>query len=297
MATYVFSDVHGHAATLDRLLERVQPGEGDRIFMLGDMIDRGPDPVGVLKTCRSLNESGACILMGNHEDLMLSYFEDSDDPTNVTNWLINGGATTSEGLFALPEAERIELLDWVANLPLYAYAVVEGRPYIMVHAGIRPNIRVVRPGRAGASGEGSDAEGASGRPGEKAALPMAMGWSEEDLTALLEAQSPEDLLWIRDAFWGHPTGLLDERGRGPIVIAGHTPTVYLEGMADRPNRSPVDEDGLCRMVRVGASAETYGVADRWDIDCGAAGGAGFGKLLMLRVDDEIEFYEPIREGE
>jgi serine/threonine protein phosphatase 1 len=39
------------------------------------------------------------------------------------------------------------------------------------------------------------------------------------------------------------------------------------------------------------------VADRWDIDCGAAGGAGFGKLLMLRIDDEVEFYEPIREGE
>jgi serine/threonine protein phosphatase 1 len=302
MATYVFSDVHGHAATLDRLLERVQPGEGDRVFMLGDMIDRGPDPVGVLKTCRSLYESGACILMGNHEDLMLNFFESPDDPMNVSNWLINGGTTTSEGLFALPEIERIELLDWVANLPLYAYAVVEGRPYIMVHAGINPYVRIVRSGEADANGDGAAADGnepsgEAGEAGEKVVVPTAMGWSEKDLTALLEAQSPEDLLWIRDAFWGHPTGLLDERGQGPIVIAGHTPTVYLESMADCPNRSPVDEDGLCRMVRVGASPETYGVADRWDIDCGAAGGAGFGKQLILRIDDEVEFYEPIREGE
>jgi serine/threonine protein phosphatase 1 len=51
------------------------------------------------------------------------------------------------------------------------------------------------------------------------------------------------------------------------------------------------------MVKVGASAQTGGVADRWDIDCGAAGGAGFGNLLMLRLDDGQETYEPVREGE
>jgi hypothetical protein len=142
--------------------------EGDRVFMLGDMIDRGPDPVGVLKTCRSLYESGACILMGNHEDLMLNFFESPDDPMNVSNWLINGGTTTSEGLFALPEIERIELLDWVANLPLYAYAVVEGRPYIMVHAGINPYVRIVRSGEADANGDGAAADGnePSGEAGE-----------------------------------------------------------------------------------------------------------------------------------
>ena len=124
-----------------------------------------------------------------------------------------------------------------------------------------------------------------------------MRWSELDLQALLAVQDTDDLLWIRDAFWGRPTGLLDERGQGPIVIAGHTPTPYLANMADRPDRLPLDENGLGRMVKVGACAETYGVADRWDIDCGAAGGAGFGNILLLRLDDEVEFYEPILEGE
>ena len=45
MATYVFSDVHGHARALERLLDRISPATEDRIFMLGDMINRGPDPL------------------------------------------------------------------------------------------------------------------------------------------------------------------------------------------------------------------------------------------------------------
>ena len=51
------------------------------------------------------------------------------------------------------------------------------------------------------------------------------------------------------------------------------------------------------MVKVGASGATGGVADRWDIDAGAAGGAGFGQVLVLRLDDGACFYEPILPGE
>lgn len=281
MATYVFSDVHGHRGTLDRLLERVSPSDDDSLFMLGDMIDRGPDPVGVLKVCRGLKN--ATVLMGNHEDLMLSFLEAPDEGMNQVNWEINGGISTRAGLAALPEGERIDLLDWVAHLPLYAYTFAGGRPYVMVHAGVRPGVKFER-------GAGRDPE----REGEPV---VAMGWSDDDLRALLAAQSPEDLLWIREDFWGAPTGLVNEAGEGPIVVAGHTPTPYLRGMADLPDRLPEDENGLCRMVKVGARAETGGVADRWDIDCGAAGGAGFGNLLMLRLDDGLETYEPVREGE
>ena len=192
---------------------------------------------------------------------------------------------TGRGLSALPEGERVELLDWVANLPLYAYAFVSGRPYAMVHAGIRPGVPFERADEKDEATQVAD-DGA-----------YAMGWSDDDLRAMLEAQRPEDLVWIREEFWGQPTGLLDSDGRGPIVIAGHTPTPYLQGMADLPDRLPLDENGLCRMVMVGASAQTGGVADRWDIDCGAAGGAGFGNLLMLRLDDGQQTYEPVREGE
>ena len=96
MATYVFSDVHGHRAALERVLMRVSPVAGDAIFCLGDMIDRGPDPIGVLRLVRAL--PGATALIGNHEDLMLDGLRNQNDPIADMNWAINGGAVTAQGL-------------------------------------------------------------------------------------------------------------------------------------------------------------------------------------------------------
>lgn len=266
MATYVFSDVHGHAATLDRLLSRISPSSSDSIYMLGDMIDRGPDPVRVMKICHELDN--CCVLKGNHEDLMLDFLAHPQDPLAHYNWVLNGGVTTAEGLTELAMLERNELLDWVADLPEWQITTVGERMYVLVHAGIMPLEQ------------------------------MPCGSTDFDEVArVLTEQSPEDLVWIREDFWGQPTGLINDKGEGAIVIAGHTPTTYLAHMADRPDRSSTDIRGLCHMVRVGACAATGHVADRWDIDCGCAGGAGYGQLLMLRLDDEREFYQPVLNGE
>lgn len=267
MSTYVFSDVHGHRATLDRALERVSPGAGDAVFCLGDMIDRGPDPVGVMRLTRSL--PNVCVLKGNHEDLMLDALDHRDDVVAQANWAINGGMATLSGLQEAPEDEASELVGWVRGLPLSAHVEVAGRHYVMAHAGIRP-------------GGSPPADGA---------------WSAAALDALLSVQTPDDLLWIRDEFWSVPTGLLDERGEGPIVVAGHTPTPYLASMTDELDRPVRNESGIAQMVRVGARDATGGVADRWDIDSGAAGGAGFGQVTIVRLDDGEEFAEPVRDGE
>ena len=274
MATYVFSDVHGHMGTLERLFDRVSPAEGDRIYMLGDMIDRGPDPVGVLKFCRDLQQNhGATVLMGNHEDLMLAFFADPHGSDAYINWAINGGLKTAAGLERLEEDEIDDLLDWVRTLGLSTYARVGDRLYFMSHAGLN---------RKG--------------PWDATVLDEAADDADR-IEQLTIGQHMDDLVWVRHEFWGRPTKLVGEDGKGIIAIAGHTPTPYLDEIADRADRPGVGTDGLGQMVRVGACDETGGVADRWDIDCGCAGGYGFGKLLLLRLDDGEEFYEPVREGE
>lgn len=265
MATYVFSDVHGHVATLDRLLARVSPSDDDRVVCLGDMVDRGPDPVGVINMVRGL--PNATVLMGNHEDLMLSFYDDPNDQMAVLNWGINGCYTTVEGMQKLSAEERVAILIWLRGLPKWTCASVGGRDYICVHAGIRP----------------FEVEG-------------SMEWSPETIDFVMGMQQSEDLTWIREEFWEFPTGLIDETGAGPIVIAGHTPTFYLEGM-EGLDREPRDDAGRCRMVRVGANEQTGWMADKWAIDCGCAGGHGIGQLLMLRLDDCEEFYEPVLEDE
>ena len=67
MATYVFSDVHGHLVPLLRALDDASPASDDPIYVLGDMVDRGPDSVGVLKLCRSIE--GATVLIFGAGDI------------------------------------------------------------------------------------------------------------------------------------------------------------------------------------------------------------------------------------
>lgn len=266
MATYVFSDVHGHFKTLERLLERVSPADEDEVWVLGDMVDRGPDPISVMRTCREL--CGDHVLMGNHEDMMLDAYRHPNDELTVFQWELNGGYTTRSGLEELSMQERLDLLEWVAQLKLGSYVQVGDQDYILVHAGLRP-LNFSSKSR----------------------------WTDATVAALIRYQSTEDVLWIREDFWGRPTGFVNERGEGPIVIAGHTPVPYVEEIADVYDRTARDEDGYCRVMHLGACEATGGVADRWAIDCGAAGGAGWGSIAMVRLDDGAEFLEPVLDGE
>ena len=60
----VCGDVHGCAETLDELLRAVVHTRADRLIFVGDLVDRGPDPLGV---CARVRELGALVVLGNHE--------------------------------------------------------------------------------------------------------------------------------------------------------------------------------------------------------------------------------------
>ena len=51
--TYVMSDIHGMGALLEKMLEKLSFSEEDVLYILGDMIDRGPDPAKVLDIASS----------------------------------------------------------------------------------------------------------------------------------------------------------------------------------------------------------------------------------------------------
>jgi serine/threonine protein phosphatase 1 len=68
--TIVIGDVHGCLRELDLLLEHLKPGEPDRVVFLGDLVNKGPDSLGVLRRARELR---ACCLLGNHEARLLRY--------------------------------------------------------------------------------------------------------------------------------------------------------------------------------------------------------------------------------
>lgn len=84
----VIGDIHGHAAKLERLLERLgyapegergyRPPAGRRAAFVGDLIDRGPEQIRVYRIVRSMVEAGhAVCAMGNHEWNAIGWAEQS----------------------------------------------------------------------------------------------------------------------------------------------------------------------------------------------------------------------------
>ena len=279
MAIYVTSDAHGHVRALDEALSKISLTSDDTLYVLGDMIDRGPDPVGVIKLVRSL--PNARVLKGNHEQIMLDAII-GQDPLDAETWDINGGWTTREQLNDMEFEAYEELVRWMAALPLYAVVETEERPYLLVHAGIE-----MKAARAFLLEHGVDCADGVG----------AVGADRELLQQMLAVQSSDDLLWIRAEFWGVPTTLVDANGHGPIVVAGHTPSPLLSVLAPNEDVACVNEEGKGTVVELGASAATGGVPDRIDVDCAAASGAGPGRVGVLRLDDLETWFADVREGE
>lgn len=289
MATYVTSDAHGHLRALDRVLEQVGLGARDTLYVLGDMVDRGPDPVGVLRLVRSLPNT--VVLAGNHEAMMLEGVRASSD-VGRGDWLLNGGFATSDQLGRLGAAQADDLLDWVAHLPLFAVVEVpecrtsmhagERRVHLLAHAGI--DARRLRTALA----ESGAVPGASG------------GYGHVDAARLIDAmdeQYVDDLQWIRRGFWDVPTGLVGRDGRGPVVVAGHTPSLTLGRFAELTCGTGIDECGRGVVVEVGATRDTGGVPDRICVDCSAAAGWPHGRVGIMRLEDRRVWYADIEQGE
>ena len=67
MALYLIGDVQGCNAALGKLLEKLQFSPSrDTLFLLGDLVNRGPDNLGVLRRLMALGHSAQCLL-GNHD--------------------------------------------------------------------------------------------------------------------------------------------------------------------------------------------------------------------------------------
>lgn len=147
--TYVISDLHGYRIEkLKELLEKANFSENDRLYILGDVIDRNGDGgIGVLQWL--IKEPNAELIMGNHEAMLLAcdfifenvtdaFLEDFDEKKNrlLINYLFNGGGVTLRNLAKLDVEARYKIVDYLRSCPLYKKVNINGEKYILVHAGL-----------------------------------------------------------------------------------------------------------------------------------------------------------------
>lgn len=141
--TYVISDLHGYPlSSLQSLLDRAGFGEDDELYVLGDVIDRNGDG-GVETLIWLMTQPNAHLLRGNHEDMLLrsAFVFEGRNPSlcersDFSCWMWNGGRNTLSALLNLDPDTVNSILDYIKSAPLYRELTVNGRRYILSHAGI-----------------------------------------------------------------------------------------------------------------------------------------------------------------
>ena len=193
---YAASDIHGYPLdSFLRLLEKAGFSPSDRLYVIGDVIDRNGDG-GVAMLRWMMRQENVELIRGNHESMMLecefAMAPDMDlanlrkvtleQEYSLLRWHRNGCLVTLESLLKLREEapeELKKLLDYVRSAPLYMELAAGGRRFVLLHGGL----------------EGFEPEKG------------------------LDEYSEEEIVWTRpgpeERYW-------EDR----LVILGHTPTQY-----------------------------------------------------------------------
>ena len=118
METIFIGDIHGCSREFSALLDHVSPGKDDKLILLGDLVNKGPDPAGVLQIFTSLD----CVcLLGNHD---LDHLKWKD-----------GGIPKAESIATkelIPPGIYDKFLEEVARMP----ALFESADLVAVHGGL-----------------------------------------------------------------------------------------------------------------------------------------------------------------
>lgn len=122
MALYAIGDVQGCYEELLALLAEMHFGPGDRLWFVGDLVNRGPKSAAVLRFVRDLGER-AVVVLGNHDLHLVTQHEGFERP--------RADDTFDDVLRA---RDRKDLVDWLRTRPMMH---VDG-DYALVHAGLLP---------------------------------------------------------------------------------------------------------------------------------------------------------------
>jgi bis(5'-nucleosyl)-tetraphosphatase (symmetrical) len=257
MATYAIGDVQGSFEELRALLGAIAFDRNrDRLWFVGDLVNRGPASLATLRFVRELGEA-AQVVLGNHDLHLLAVAHGLAE--------LRDDDTLDEVLSA---PDRNELLDWLRHR---AMMYVEA-DYALVHAGLLPQWNVVK-----ASGLAREVEAELRGPGYREFLARLYGsrpdrWSEE-------LRGIDRLRLIVNAMtrmrFCTPDGAMEFQTKGETV---HAPSGYLPWF-EVPNRKSESHTVIFgHWSALGLRIEPKVLA----LDTGCVWG---GKLSAVRLED------------
>ena len=147
--TYVMSDLHGHYEKYRKMLEKIAFSDRDELYILGDVVDRGPQPVELLRDLSM--RINVYPILGNHDltarILLKKLCTPIDDDSCaamqedgilqiLASWQLDGGQTTIDGFKKCSPEEREALLDYLDEFLPYDLIEVKERRFLLVHGGI-----------------------------------------------------------------------------------------------------------------------------------------------------------------
>ena len=129
MSLYLIGDLQGCNAPFQRLLQAIDFSPSrDTLYLLGDLVNRGPDSLAVLRHLSALGNAAQCLL-GNHDLHLLAVWQGVRKA---------GRSDTLEQVLKAPDCET--LMDWLRHRAM----AIEAHGWLMVHAGVLPQWRTAQ---------------------------------------------------------------------------------------------------------------------------------------------------------
>ena len=130
------------------MLELIEFAFRDTLYVLGDVIDRGPDGIKILQDM--MLRPNVFPLLGNHEftaavclpwlmeevtDQSLAALDETQLAA-LSEWITNGGGPTLRSLKQLTREEREDILEYFQEMELFAQIRAGGRDFVLLHSGL-----------------------------------------------------------------------------------------------------------------------------------------------------------------
>ena len=136
---YAMSDLHGCYDLYIKMLEKIKFSDEDTLYILGDIVDRGPDGIKIYKDM--MKRKNVIPLLGNHDYTALRMFKMiyNREGFNYLDlgykmWMMIGGEPTNNAFLELSEQEQLEIINYINDFLIFIEINIDGDTFFLSHS-------------------------------------------------------------------------------------------------------------------------------------------------------------------